>query len=642
MLRRFWKRKKGASEVPRGDTANWTRWSEQLRNPTRHLTYDDFLSSYVYREGATISTMFSSDAEAEREKLSVPLQKSFTGPSYVLSAEVASARLSGLGLEGILRQMNAILGTERKLSTGMHALLHFCNHSFVDFGQAYALLRPRWHMDPSEALENIEMRRKEDQDLRSRALEEDVVVDPNIPPRRLWDLWSNRVVPFWVVQVGPFDEPRFWLAVSHSWAEETHRHGVASPINGHEWPVPIPKDTSLDLIRIELLNLVASFLSEEKRWMNWVRRKTSPLAERNLVWLDVLCLRQEGVPSNEVLRRAEWKLDVPTIGPIYSQARGIVYYFNGLGRSFEVSPTDKVNPRHWLNRAWTLQETRATIIVAGQSPSSPNVPKSVFLWGADDRKEWDRTRDASDNKVVKTLMTTFTECSSFGIWEMLSSMRQRSATSELDKIAGLIFCFNEFNPPLPAYIVGENPEDAWDRLIRATDRYYRGFIFFLFPETGNGKYVWYPSWQQINDIDVLPTGDCSMEGGINFDEHSNVYSLACYYIEHCLVEGLSEHAVHMDPSSRIGNVVVPDKDGEAHTFAITANHKTYASDGYYDLVGISPKSDGISHETRWVIALKADEGFVKKVTVVKFIGFETNEAMSVLAEKFGESTIRLL
>lgn len=52
----------------------------------------------------------------------------------------------------------------------------------------------------------------------------------------------------------------------------------------------MPKDTNLDLIRIELLNTGA-----------------------NYAWLYVLCLRQEGGES-EHLRLEEWKLDVPTIG----------------------------------------------------------------------------------------------------------------------------------------------------------------------------------------------------------------------------------------------------------------------------------------------------------------------------------------
>ncbi len=68
---------------------------------------------------------------------------------------------------------------------------------------------------------------------------------------------------------------------------------VMTPINGKEWPVPIPKDASLELIRIEMLNLGLLY-----------------------TWLDVLCLRQkEGL--REDLRVEEWKLDVPTIGRVY-------------------------------------------------------------------------------------------------------------------------------------------------------------------------------------------------------------------------------------------------------------------------------------------------------------------------------------
>ncbi len=61
-----------------------------------------------------------------------------------------------------------------------------------------------------------------------------------------------------------------------------------TPINGYEWPVPMPKDANLDLIRIEMLNLGAEY-----------------------AWLDVLCLRQEGGKGKH-LRVEEWKLDVPT------------------------------------------------------------------------------------------------------------------------------------------------------------------------------------------------------------------------------------------------------------------------------------------------------------------------------------------
>ncbi len=79
--------------------------------------------------------------------------------------------------------------------------------------------------------------------------------------------------------------------------DEGDRDKVPTPINGHEWPVPIPKDANLDLIRLELLNLGAEY-----------------------VWLDVLCLRQEGGPRED-LRAEEWKLDRPTIGHVFRMAR---------------------------------------------------------------------------------------------------------------------------------------------------------------------------------------------------------------------------------------------------------------------------------------------------------------------------------
>ena len=50
------------------------------------------------------------------------------------------------------------------------------------------------------------------------SLDGDVVVHPTIPPRRVWDLFSNRVVPFSVLSVEfPDVMPSNVWAVSHSW-----------------------------------------------------------------------------------------------------------------------------------------------------------------------------------------------------------------------------------------------------------------------------------------------------------------------------------------------------------------------------------------------------------------------------------------
>ncbi|KAK0477427.1 hypothetical protein IW261DRAFT_1338608, partial [Armillaria novae-zelandiae] len=85
------------------------------------------------------------------------------------------------------------------------------------------------------------------------------------------------------------------------------RDNVSTPINGHEWPVPVPEDAYLDLIRLELLNLGAEY-----------------------VWLDILCLKQEGGTRND-LRAEEWKLDKPAIGHIFRMATEVVCYFSELG-----------------------------------------------------------------------------------------------------------------------------------------------------------------------------------------------------------------------------------------------------------------------------------------------------------------------
>ncbi len=140
--------------------------------------------------------------------------------------------------------------------------------------------------------------------------------------RRAWDLCANRVVPCCIARVP--------TTISHAWVDENERVDAMTPINGYEWPVPMPKDANLDLIRIEMLNLGLEY-----------------------AWLDVLCLRQEG-GKNEHLRVEEWKFDVSTIGFVYSSAN-VVCYFNGLGWPFYLTADDFESDRCWFRRAWTLQ-----------------------------------------------------------------------------------------------------------------------------------------------------------------------------------------------------------------------------------------------------------------------------------------------
>ncbi len=111
--------------------------------------------------------------------------------------------------------------------------------------------------------------------------------------------------------------------ISHAWVDEKDRVNVWTPINGREWPVPIPKDANLNLIWIEMLNLGVDY-----------------------AWLDVLCLRQkEGL--REDLHVEEWKLDVPTIGATYQQIK-VVIYMSGLGQPQSLREGDLDSDRCWF------------------------------------------------------------------------------------------------------------------------------------------------------------------------------------------------------------------------------------------------------------------------------------------------------
>lgn len=191
------------------------------------------------------------------------------------------------------------------------------------------------------------------------------IPSPPISPRRIWDLASNKVVPG--PYIGGFGRAPY--AISHAWAQDMEL--TWSPVNYYQWPVPVPAGIDLEEIRLQLVSRGVRYC-----------------------WLDVLCLRQqmpgpgnypERDPSKysttiawemvaetkgrsmelESIRIKEWQVDVPTIGMIYVGVQGVPYYLNGLGRPLvgklmEIDKKDgtisSFSDRHWLNRAWVLQE----------------------------------------------------------------------------------------------------------------------------------------------------------------------------------------------------------------------------------------------------------------------------------------------
>ncbi|KAK0458870.1 uncharacterized protein EV420DRAFT_335936 [Desarmillaria tabescens] len=231
----------------------------------------------------------------------VPLQRVYTGCVPVISSHLADTPCATVGIQGLLDQLNTTLGTSHSLDTpSLSSLLEECIANNWDFGMAYSRLRRIWYArDWSTIRDILHKWEEEDQEMRRKVLVGNWIVRPSLPPRRVWDLYSNRVVPWWFtnIRVGADSKDRSWnrrlMPISHAWVSERDRVNAQTPINGYEWPVPIPKDTNLNLIRIEALNLQT-------------KRRIHEAAE--YAWLDVLCLRQEGGPGEEV-RVEEWKLD---------------------------------------------------------------------------------------------------------------------------------------------------------------------------------------------------------------------------------------------------------------------------------------------------------------------------------------------
>ncbi|PBK58565.1 hypothetical protein ARMSODRAFT_923506, partial [Armillaria solidipes] len=290
--------------------------------------------------------------------------------------------------------------------------------------------------------------------MRQNVLVHDRITKRDVPPRRVWDLYANRVVPYWVVDRDTSLSP---CGISHAWVDGKDRVDAITPINQREWPVPMPKDANLDLIRIEMLNHV---------WPSGAQ----------YAWLDVLCLRQEG-GEGEHLRLDEWKLDVPTIGAVYNTSGSqVVCYFSGLGRPLHLTSDYFESDRCWFRRAWTLQEVRQYAITGGETDN--NV------------MEEELRRRCSERLASLAILQVYGS-----IFDLVSEMRTRVSTKPLDKVAGLVYLFK--TESIPVYHAERSEADAWEVLMDVMSSWYRAQLLFFYFEPGGGSKFWRPSWDQV-------------------------------------------------------------------------------------------------------------------------------------------------
>ncbi|KAK0232864.1 hypothetical protein IW262DRAFT_1303604, partial [Armillaria fumosa] len=416
------------------------------------------LQSVHCKSGQFPEVTISSQTETRQREISikVPKQRAYAGSKLVISSSLADTPCSSLGIQGLLDLLNRTLMTSYTLDTASHSsVLRDCIAKSYDFGTAYGRLRSAWCNEHHYIIQ-LKLWEREAKDIKRRrkAVKGSRIVDPNIRPRRVWDLYSNRVVPWWSCRAG-YDEVQ---PISHAWVDEVDRVDVWTPINGYEWPVPIPKGANLNLVRIEMLNLGVEY-----------------------TWLDVLCLRQRG-GAREDLRVEEWTLDVPTIGAIYQPA-WVVCYLSGLGLPLTLKEGDLESDRCWFRRAWTVQEVGLGRTIAGDTADGPLHAEPI-----DEAGNYEHKILTKFHKQLKSV-----EIISIDIYDVLSAMQDRISTYPIDKVAGLAYSLGTRS--IPAYYESQSLEDAWTALVNEMHPGYRGKLFFTYPGTTRKK--WKPSWEQV-------------------------------------------------------------------------------------------------------------------------------------------------
>ncbi|KAK0449080.1 uncharacterized protein EV420DRAFT_1647113 [Desarmillaria tabescens] len=386
-----------------------------------------------------------------------------------------------------------------------------------------------------------------------------------MPPRRVWDLYSNRVVPQGIVT-----EKKPW-AISYAWMDPEH--------------LPIHINGSLDLVRIEMLRLGAEY-----------------------IWLDVLCLRRHRKEENEPLREEEWKLDVPTSGYVYHETEIIVYYFCGLGGAFSLTMDDLHSSRFLMNRAWTLQEISRKWIIAGvTSDGAVATPQTAAE--QDYKVVLDRI-----HKQLGLLVDIVHRVDN--VFDLLMHHRKRQSEHAVDHVAALVFPlrFKE----IPTYDETQSVEDLWLAVVNTMRKKHRGDLFFLYPTPGSER-TWRPSWNQVITEQCLPEGNVNLYADVERHEETD----SDWYDRMCIEEGRVQGLSAEDPkgSLRHGKLVVKDKTGTLHSLEVVAAHLYDIPDDSYKLIASGQRKNGAfvtrapSTEIHWVAGRRLPEQKFEKVSV---------------------------
>ncbi|SJL08926.1 uncharacterized protein ARMOST_12301 [Armillaria ostoyae] len=496
--------------------------------------------------------------------IEVPKQRSYAGPRHAIPCSLTDTPCATLGVQGVLDGLNATLRTSRR-SRKLHTILEDFIERNYDFGIAYAFLRLVWNTKNPSTIQGMLRRREgKDRECRQEALVGNRIIRPDLRPRRVWDLCSNRVVPSWITIKMP-------TPISHAWVDEKNRVDVLTPINGKEWPVPIPKDADLNLIRIEMLNLGVEY-----------------------AWLDVLCLRQkeEGGPRED-LRTEEWRLDVPTIGRVYMREK-VVIYLSGLGRPLKLKDGDLDSNQNWFRRAWTLQEVGSKRIIAGDMPDGPMHAQRI------DGGNYETALLTRFHKELHSVERGITH-----IFAALADMQKRVSTNPVDRVAGLAFPL--LSDTIPAYHESETLEDAWTALVNAMQPFMRVCLLLVYPGVGLGCKKWRPTWDQVMN-QPLPKDVNLLHTEVWHDDKTDEDWFDGPCIEKGHVQGFDTGSA--EGRDRCGELVVEAADGITHAFKIRVTHRFPIPEDTYTLLGDT------YYSYYWAVGRRLPDQRFEKVSVI--------------------------
>ena len=507
----------------------------------------------------------------------------------VLTLEESEELVGGLSEVELESKIRAIWGgppleLEDYASQEYHAWLHyFISHNHC-FGMVHACIcamvrearffsgeiKPEYYDQHGEVLDGVEVGQPPIVDK-----DDNILLGPHIDcARRVWDVCANRVIPHsWVRGFNLRLMP-----ISHAWVSDEEIVYSWTSVNHRLWPVPFPRGVDIETIRAELVHLGIRY-----------------------TWLDVLCLRQKVQPiadttmpvnldkaeiaKREQKRLEEWKVDVPLIGGIYADAYHIVTYLNGLGRPFR--PEGWENERHWIRRAWTLQEMLNIdqTIIAGLrdrsiNPWRCNVCAPLYFYSlltsqVNQVNEKTTLRKAIDDiDMMKDRIEA--------VWEM----QHRCASNPLDKVAGLFFflfnqrCQGDFVSAkpcdtVPTYIPSETPSYAWNRLVKTAARIeeddeeelmsFGVQLLKIFPHPSAEH--WFPSWAQVMQYPDVSIQEHQLEDGVQPERECSLHINVGRLYKGC--------DIRWDSETKYYFATAPGPDGvdlEVKLFSSTGKH----------------------------------------------------------------------